>query len=117
MAQVTQAGHVVRRLSGGSTAALCLSLLAITGAGAEGRERSAVYVESQGLCYETFATTELPDEGPFQLLEPDPLARCGAGTSKTLYGPGDPGYLGGRWKTPDGETFSCPLQGPGSPPA
>ena len=117
MTQVAQAGHVARGLIRGIAAALCLSLLAVSSVGAEGRERGAVYVESQGLCYRTFVTTDLPDQGPFQLIEPDPLARCGAGSSKTQYGPGDAGYLGGRWKTPDGQTFSCPLQGPGYPPA
>ena len=74
--------------------------------GAEAKERGAVYVESQVLCYETFVTTDLPPRGPFQLIEPNPLNRCGDGSSKTLDGPGDPGYVDGRWVTPDGRTFS-----------
>lgn len=68
----------------------------------------AVYVSSQGLYYDTFVTAEeLPPHGPFQLLV----------DGVTEYGPGDPGYLGGRWMTPDGEGgyryFLCPLLPPG----
>ena len=73
----------------------------------------AVYVSSQGLYYDTFATADsLPMQGPFQLLE--------GGT--TEFGPGDPGYLGGRWwedlnhnsVMDEGDHFFlCPLLGPG----
>ena len=105
-----------RRWIGGVGAAVALSLAAAGGASAAGPPRGAVYVESQGLCYETFETTDLPNRGPLQLIEPDPLNRCGEGSSKTPYGPGDPGYTGGRWITPEGRTFQCPLVGPGSPP-
>jgi hypothetical protein len=107
---------VVRTVVGGA-AALCLTAGAADGVGAAPKQGGAVYVVSQDLCYDTFATTDLPNEGSFQLLEPDPDERCGAGSSMTLYGPGDPGYLGGRWVTPDGRTFSCPLMGPGYSPA
>ena len=68
-----------------------------------------VFVRSQGLYYETFVTAEeLPPHGPFQLLT----------GGETEYGPGDPGYVGGRWiEDFDGDgvyhTFSCPLLGPG----
>jgi hypothetical protein len=75
-----------------------------------------VYVESQGLYFDTFVTAEsLPFNGrnghSFQ-----PLVN---GT--TPYGPGDPGYRGGRWWIDDGngimdanDTFLlCPLLGPG----
>lgn len=72
-----------------------------------------VYVSSQGLYYDTFVPTEvLPMHGPFQLLE----------DGVTEFGPGDPGYLGGRWWVDsnangiqdDGDTFLlCPLLGPG----
>jgi hypothetical protein len=31
----------------------------------------------------------------------------------TQFGPGDPGYVGGRWVTPEGDHFLCPLVGPG----
>jgi hypothetical protein len=78
--------------------------------------RSAVYVASQGLCYDTFVSAEsLPPRGPFQLIVPSTI--CGPGTSMTQYGPGDPGYVGGRWVTPEGTHFLCPLIGGGySPP-
>ena len=44
------------------------------------------------------------------------------GDLTTAYGPGDRGYLGGRWwldangngAMDEGETFVCPLLGPGS---
>jgi hypothetical protein len=67
-----------------------------------------VYVASQGLYYDTFVSAEtLPPRGPFQLLE----------GGVTEFGPGDPGYLGGRWKVPniDGgfDYLLCPLLGPG----
>lgn len=72
-----------------------------------------VYVSSQGLYYDTFVTADvLPMKGRFQKLE--------AGV--TEFGPGDPGYLGGRWWVDangndvqdDGDVFLlCPLLGPG----
>jgi hypothetical protein len=69
-----------------------------------------VYVTSQEMYYDTFVTAEeLPPHGPFQLLV----------NGQTEFGPGDPGYLGGRWKVPnpDSETgydyLLCPLLGPG----
>jgi hypothetical protein len=67
-----------------------------------------VYVTSQGLYYDTFVTADrLPPHGRFQLLV----------NGQTEFGPGDPGYLGGRWKVPDGaggyDYFLCPLLGPG----
>lgn len=78
-----------------------------------------IYVISQGLYYDTFGTADpLPNEGPFQKLYP------GVPTPATLYGPGDPGYVGGRWwidVNEDGERdegdhfFACPLLGPGRP--
>ncbi|MFV8820011.1 hypothetical protein [Haliea sp. E17] len=78
-----------------------------------------IYVESQGLYYETFATTNLPPVGRFQPL--DPTGGPDGGPS-TPYGPGDNGFVGGRWwidTNLDGEQdagdmyFSCPLLGPG----
>jgi len=72
-----------------------------------------VYVSSQGLYYDTFVTADpLPMEGPFQYL---------AG-GVTEFGPGDQGYVGGRWWIDnngnyiqdEGDTFLlCPLLGPG----
>jgi len=74
-----------------------------------------VYVTSQGLYYDTFATADpLPFRGKFQKLD--------AGT--TMYGPGEPGYLGGRWwedsngngvQDPTDHYFLCPLLPPGRP--
>src|ERR1041384_7702961 len=47
-----------------------------------------VYVTSQGLYYDTFVVQDpLPMEGNFQLIE----------NGTTEFGPGERGYLGGRW--------------------
>ncbi|HEU0291999.1 MAG TPA: hypothetical protein VFR47_04650 [Anaerolineales bacterium] len=47
-----------------------------------------IYVTSQGLYYDTFVSADtLPMKGPFQKLV----------NGTTEFGPGDPGYLGGRW--------------------
>jgi hypothetical protein len=72
-----------------------------------------IYVRSQGLYYDTFVTNDtLPMKGRFQKLE----------NGSTDFGPGDPGYLGGRWwvdlngnNVMDGgdRFFHCPLLGPG----
>lgn len=72
-----------------------------------------VYVSSQGLYYDTFVSAEeLPPHGRFQALE----------DGVTEYGPGDPGYLGGRWWIDSngndiqdvGDTYLlCPLLPPG----
>ena len=72
-----------------------------------------VYVSSQGLYYDTFVSAEtLPPHGRFQKLE----------DGVTEFGPGDPGYLGGRWwidnngnnVMDEGDAYVlCPLLGPG----
>jgi hypothetical protein len=74
-----------------------------------------VYVTSQGLYYDTFVTNDtLPMKGRFQKLV----------NGTTEFGPGDPGYLGGRWWVDlngndvmdEGDRFfHCPLLGPGRP--
>ncbi len=73
----------------------------------------AVYVISQGLYYDTFVARDpLPYRGRFQKIE----------NGQTMWGPGDPGYLGGRWwddtngngvQDPTDHYFLCPLLGPG----
>ena len=72
-----------------------------------------VYVSGQGLYYDTFVSaSSLPMKGRFQKLE----------NGVTEYGPGDPGYLGGRWWIDvngddiqnEGDVFLlCPLLPPG----
>lgn len=74
-----------------------------------------VYVSSQGLYYDTFVSAEkLPMKGRFQLLD----------NGVTEFGPGQPGYLGGRWwvdvnddgMQDAGDMFLlCPLLPPGRP--
>jgi hypothetical protein len=79
-------------------------------------ELGVVYVSSQGLYYDTFVSAQsLPMRGRFQKLE----------NGVTEFGPGDQGYVGGRWwiDNPDAgivgemdpeDTFLlCPLLGPG----
>ena len=84
------------------------------------RVRTVVYVESQGLFYESIVGPDLNGEGRYQKL--DPTGGPG-GTASTEFGPGDPGYVGGRWWVDvngddvmdDGDVyFSCPLLGQGS---
>ena len=95
---------------------LLLVMPLATGAFAQkGRPKSTgvIYVTSQGLYYDTFVAQDpLPMEGPFQLLE----------NNRTEFGPGAPGYLGGRWwedlngngiQDEDDHFFLCPLLGPG----
>lgn len=75
-------------------------------------ELGVVYVSSQGLYFDTFVSAKsLPMHGRFQKLE----------NGETEFGPGDQGYVGGRWWIDDGngiidenDTFLlCPLLGPG----
>jgi hypothetical protein len=105
---------------------IAISLVAVVPAFAGGgpppgvpgeRVRVEVYVRSQGLFYDSIVGPALPMEGRFQKLE------MGAHGLETDFGPGDPGYLGGRWwvdANGDGEMnegdafFSCPLLGKGS---
>jgi hypothetical protein len=81
------------------------------------RVRVIVYVSSQGKYYDSIVGPSLPANGPFQQLYEGPMGLT------TEFGPGDPGYLGGRWwvdDNGDGEMnegdrfFSCPLLGKGS---
>jgi len=95
-------------------AVLVLALIAVLPASANrgNGELGVVYVSSQGLYFDTFVSAQsLPMRGPFQKLE----------NGVTEFGPGDQGYVGGRWWIDDGngimdenDTFLlCPLLGPG----
>lgn len=84
-----------------------------------GSALGTIYVESQDMYYDTFATTDLPPAGRFQPLNP---TGGPYGGPSTPYGPGDKDYVGGRWwidTNLDGQMdngdmyFSCPLLGPG----
>lgn len=107
---------------GGLIAALMVALAAPALAGTDNRadngphDRTVVYVTGQGQYYDSVVLGALPQEGSFQELIPtsDGLT--------TEFGPGDPGYLGGRWwldvngndEMDDGDMFFlCPLLGPG----
>jgi hypothetical protein len=90
---------------------------------AGGRRASGgvVYVTGQGLYYDTFVTRDpLPMRGPFQPIGDSD----GDGIAETPYGPGDQGYVGGRWwmdvngngiQDEGDHFFLCPLLGPGRP--
>lgn len=75
--------------------------------------RPVIFVESQGLYYDSIVTADpIPALGPFQLLEMGPNGLT------TEYGKGDREYVGGRWMEDidgDGEFhyFMCPLLGQG----
>jgi len=80
----------------------------------------AVYVTSQDLVFRSIVLGSLPFNGTdnFQKLE-----MTGPTGLQTEFGPGDPGYFGGRWwvdvnanEMMDEEDtfFLCPLLGPGS---
>jgi hypothetical protein len=69
------------------------------------------------LYYDTIGLTDVPmDSGPFQRLS------IGTNGPETQYGPGDVGYVGGRWwldlngnyeMDEEDRFFECPLLGPG----
>jgi hypothetical protein len=102
------------------TVVMAIPALASKGKSAESNGRAGsdltVTVDSTGLTYDSIVTAQLPPHGPFQKLVPVD------GTLTTAYGPGDTGYFGGRWwldangnnEMDPGETFLCPLLGPGS---
>jgi hypothetical protein len=79
------------------------------------RTPGVIFVTSQGLYYDTFVVKDpLPMQGRFQLLS----------NGQTEFGPGDAGYLGGRWwedtngngtQDPEDHYFLCPLLPPGRP--
>jgi hypothetical protein len=95
--------------------ASALSLMGPTARGGRAAATGTVFVTSQGLYYDTFVAVDpLPMHGPFQQLE----------NGQTEFGPGDPGYLGGRWwedlnsnnvQDAGDHYFLCPLLGPGRP--
>ena len=71
-----------------------------------------IYVTGQGLYYDSIVTASpVPPNGPFQELV------MGENGLETEFGPGDPGYVGGRWHLVDehgnDHYFVCPLLGPG----
>ncbi len=79
-----------------------------------------VYVTGQELYYDSIVTADpVPSNGPFQDLM---VTENGL---ETEFGPGDEGFVGGRWHLVDAEGneildengnaiyFSCPLLGPG----
>ena len=94
---------------------LALGLIAVIPASANRGDGAlgVVYVSSQGLYYDTFVSANsLPMHGRFQKLE----------NGMTEFGPGDHGYVGGRWWIDEdgngimdeNDTFLlCPLLGPG----
>ncbi len=100
------------------TIVMAVPALASNGKSGESNGRAGtdltITVLSTGLTYDSIVTANLPMKGPFQKLD--------GPTHTTDYGPGDPGYVGGRWWVDvngDGEMnegdafFLCPLLGPG----
>ncbi|MHC4443528.1 MAG: hypothetical protein ACYTF1_21155 [Planctomycetota bacterium] len=103
-----------------AVAATAILMVATNDADARGggpKMRPIIYVTGQDLFYDSIVGPNLPPKGPFQLLE-----MAGPTGLQTEFGPGDPGYVGGRWwvdvnnnQEMDDEDsyFSCPLLGPG----
>ncbi len=103
-----------RKLSVLFVVAFIALLTVIPASAGRGNETpGVVYVTSQGLYYDTFVVKDpLPFQGRFQKIE----------NGTTEFGPGDTGYLGGRWwEDTNGNNmmdatdhyFLCPLLGPG----
>ena len=100
----------------GSVMAMSSAIFADDGERHNGRFTGpTVFVTSQGLYYDSIVLTDLPMNGDFQLLD----TKDGLSTE---FGPGDEGYLGGRWwidvngdmeMDADDKFFMCPLLGPG----
>jgi hypothetical protein len=93
-------------------------LTASTRGGSGGRgDGPVIFVTEQELYYDSIVTADpLPFRGKFQKLYMGPNGLT------TKYGPGNPGYRGGRWwQDLNGNNemdatdhyFSCPLLGPG----
>jgi hypothetical protein len=96
-----------------TTSSATSSALTTAGSLAGRGDGPVIYVTSQGLFYDSIITADpVPPKGPFQLLE-----MGGRSGLKTEFGPGDPGYVGGRWvetfMTGQPHYFVCPLLGPG----
>jgi hypothetical protein len=86
-------------------------------AGGRPHPEGVVYVTSQDLYYDTIVLGALPQHGRFQKLE-----MTGPTGLQTEFGPGDQGFVGGRWWVDvngddimdSGDVyFLCPLLGPG----
>ncbi|MHC4414293.1 MAG: hypothetical protein ACYS0G_03315 [Planctomycetota bacterium] len=101
-----------------ASAAVVAAAITTSAAGGRG-DGPIVYVTGQGLFYDSIVLTDLPPRGPFQLLETDGPPPDGL---QTEFGPGDPGYVGGRWwvdangngEMDEGDAFfMCPLLPPG----
>lgn len=103
-------------LSPSAAPAAAIGPTAANAAARSGRPGAGViFVTSQGLYYDTFVVKDpLPMKGPFQLLT----------NGTTEFGPGDPGYVGGRWwedlnqngvQDTGDHFFLCPLLPPGRP--
>ena len=111
----------MKRMLFSTAAILALGVMGMATSSAQGRGSGLViYVASQGLFYDTIGLADLPPHGRFQQLYPG-VGPAGAAAT-TEYGPGDPGYLGGRWwvdvnmngeMDPTDAYFECPLLGPG----
>lgn len=102
-------------ISGPPNADLTAPAMDVSARGGRAATGGVVFVSSQGLYYDTFVSRDpLPFRGRFQLIA----------NGQTQFGPGDPGYLGGRWwedtngnglQDPTDHYFLCPLLGPGRP--
>jgi hypothetical protein len=81
-----------------------------------------IYVTGQDLYFDTIGLKDLPQRGPFQALYVVVDDDGNIVDARTEYGPGDQGYVGGRWEAFIVDLdmnpvairyFECPLLGPG----
>ena len=97
--------------------ALVFAVPALAAPGGRPASGGVIYVTGQDLYYDTFVAVDpLPFKGRFQQIE------VGPNGPQTEFGPGDRGYLGGRWwmdtngngyQDEGDHFFLCPLLGPG----
>ena len=107
------------------TIVMAVPALASNGKSADSNGRAGsevkVTVLSSGLTYDSIVKADLPMKGRFQQLIPT-IVDGEIVKLETLYGPGDRGYVGGRWwvdvngnggMDAGDDFFICPLLGPG----
>jgi hypothetical protein len=116
----SQASHEAALADSSTTSPATAAPASSTAKGGRAAATGVIYVTDLNLYFDTFAAQDpLKMEGPFQLLQDTDGDGVG---DTTQFGPGEPGYLGGRWwvdlngngtQDEGDHFFLCPLLGPG----